>query len=148
MLPAETRYSVSEKELLSIVFATKQWRHILLNTPEPFKVFVDHKPLAGEIKKKNSASRLMRFKVALSEFNFEVIYRKGKDHGNPDGMSRIEEESQDGQKGECKPEVICVMVTRSKKREEAERQILQEEKQGRNLTGRRMSALRRMRKLS
>lgn len=119
MLLAETRYSLTEQEMLSIIFATWQWRHILLNTPEPVKVFVDHRPLAGEIKKKNSASRLMRFKVALSEFNFEIIYRKGKEHGNADGMSRIEEQI-DGTEEDTKPETICVVVTRAKKQEQKE----------------------------
>lgn len=43
----------------------------MLNTR--YKAVVDHKPLVGEIKKKNSPSRLMRFKLALSEYDVETL---------------------------------------------------------------------------
>lgn len=89
LLPAERNYSTTERELLSLVWACNRWRHILLNSP--FRAYVDHKPLTGEIRKKNSPSRLMRFKVALSDFDFEIVYKKGKEHGNADAMSRMDD---------------------------------------------------------
>lgn len=92
LLPAERRYSTTERELLGLVWSCNYWRHLLSNAS--FKAYIDHKPLIGEIKKKNSPTRLMRFKIALSDFNFEIIYRKGKDHGNADAMSRIEEKKE------------------------------------------------------
>lgn len=122
LLPAERRYSATEKEMLGVVWCCNNWRHLLMNTR--FKAFVDHRPLQGEIKKKNSPSRLMRFKIALSEFDFEVIYKKGKDHGNADGMSRLEESALEDELGnelnkdtdQINGGIIGVIMTRRRNR--------------------------------
>lgn len=90
LTPTERRYPVSDLEQLAVVFAVENWRHFL--SAQPFKVYTDHKPLAGELRKRSQSSRLMRYKLRLSEFNFEVIYRKGKNNGNADAMSRLGDE--------------------------------------------------------
>lgn len=106
----ERGYPVSDLEQLAVVFAVENWRHFL--TAQPFKVYTDHRPLAGDLKKKSQSSRLMRYKLRLSEFNFEVIYRKGKNNGNADALSRIEDDDE--------IIMIIMVITRSKARLMAE----------------------------
>lgn len=93
LLPAERRYAAVEREILGIVWSTDHWRHFLVSNR--FTCFTDSKPLQGEIKKKTLASRLLRFKLRLSEFDFEIKYRKGVDNGNADALSRILSKDED-----------------------------------------------------
>lgn len=120
----ERRYPVSDLEQLAVVFAVENWRHFL--TSGPFKVYSDHRPLAGELRKRSQSSRLMRYKLRLSEFNFEVIYRKGKDSANADALSRIEGETENSDGTENTSEEPCdsdeiimviMVITRSKARD-------------------------------
>lgn len=107
LTPTERRYNVTELKSYSIVFAVENWRHFL--TSRAFTVFSDHRALAGELRKKSQSSRLMRYKLRLSEYDFEVIYRKEKDNGNADSLSRAD--------GEIKEEdqiiMVIMVVTRS-----------------------------------
>lgn len=121
LTPVERRYPVTDTEQLAVVFAVEKWRHFL--TTLPFRVFTDHRPLAGELRKRSQSSRLMRYKLRLSEFNFEVIYKKGKENTNADALSRLEEE------GELEPQdeliMVIMIITRSKAREmELEAELL------------------------
>jgi len=42
MQPAERNYEIYDKELLAIVEALSKWRQYLLDTMEPFKIWMDH----------------------------------------------------------------------------------------------------------
>jgi len=42
---AERNYKIYDKELLAIVEALTKWRQYLLDTLEPFKIWMDHKNL-------------------------------------------------------------------------------------------------------
>lgn len=54
--PAERNYSNSERELLALTWATKNYRCYLLG--RPVKMFTDHKPLKGMLKAKDTTSSL------------------------------------------------------------------------------------------
>ena len=84
---AETRYSTTEKELLAIVWAVKYFRPYLYGNK--FKIITDHKPLAWLNSLKDTNSRLTRWRLRLSEYNFEIIHRSGKSNCNVDALSRI-----------------------------------------------------------
>lgn len=84
---AEKRYSTIEKELLAIVWATKHFRPYLYG--RKFIIYTDHRPLAWLNSFKEPNSKLTRWKLRLSEFNFEVIYKKGRQNTNADALSRI-----------------------------------------------------------
>lgn len=82
----------------------------------------------------------------MSEFDFQIIYRKGKEHGNADGMSRKEREKDD----ENTRQIICVIMTRAKKREmeeidenEARRINDEQPKKAQNIQRTRTMGLRR-----
>jgi hypothetical protein len=35
------------------------------------------------------SSRIMRLKLKLQEFEYTIVYKRGKENGNSDGMSRM-----------------------------------------------------------
>jgi len=41
----EANYSTYDKELLAIVRAVQEWRHILLSGEQPFEILTDHRNL-------------------------------------------------------------------------------------------------------
>lgn len=86
--PAETNYSTIEKELLAIVWATKYFRPYLFGTK--FKIITDHKPLQWLFSIKEPNSKLVRWRLKLEEYDYEIIYKKGKNNTNADSLSRIQ----------------------------------------------------------
>lgn len=85
---SEVNYSTIEKELLAIVWATKYFRPYLFG--RKFKILTDHKPLQWMMNLKEPNSRLTRWRLKLSEYDFTVMYKKGKCNTNADALSRIE----------------------------------------------------------
>lgn len=83
---AEIKYSTIEKELLAVVWATKYFRPYLFG--QKFTIYTDHRPLTWLFSLKDASSRLMRWRIKLEEFNFEIRYRKGVNN-NADAISRI-----------------------------------------------------------
>lgn len=95
----EQNYSTIEKELLAIVWATKYFRPYVFG--RKFYIETDHKPLQWLFSVKEPNSRLFRWKIKLSEYNYEIRYKKGRQNGNADALSRIqinhnEEENSNG----------------------------------------------------
>lgn len=84
----EINYSTIEKELLAIVWATKYFRPYLFG--RKFKILTDHKPLQWMMNLKEPNSRLTRWRLKLSEYDFTVLYKKGKMNTNADALSRVE----------------------------------------------------------
>ena len=64
---AESHYTTSEKELLSIVWATKYVRPYLYG--RKFKIVSDHKPLVWIMNVKDPGSWLMRWRILLAEYD-------------------------------------------------------------------------------
>lgn len=83
----EINYSTIEKELLAIVWGTKMFRHYLYGVK--FKIETDHRPLVWLTNFKEPNGRLIRWKIKLSEYNFEIIYIKGKENHVADALSRL-----------------------------------------------------------
>ena len=81
---AEANYSVIQRECFAIVWAMKQFRHYLLG--RTFQLMTDHAPLQwlGEQKMEGL---LCRWALAIQEFSFEIVYRKGSTNGNADALS-------------------------------------------------------------
>lgn len=90
---SEINYSVIEKELLAIVWATKYFRPYLFG--RKFKIVTDHKPLQWVMSLKEPGSRLTRWRLKLSEYNFTTVYKQGKKNTNADALSRIEINNED-----------------------------------------------------
>lgn len=84
----EQNYSTIEKELLAVVWATKYFRPYVFG--RKFLIETDHKPLQWLFSIKEPNSKLVRWRLKLSEFDYEIKYKKGILNGNADALSRIE----------------------------------------------------------
>jgi len=80
-------YSTTEKELLAIVWGMRYFKPYLYG--KHFLVVTDHKPLTWIMNVKDPGSRLLRWRIKLEEYDYEVIYRKGALNTNADALSRI-----------------------------------------------------------
>ena len=83
----EINYPVREKELLAIVWACKQYRPYLYG--KKFTIVTDHKPLTWVFNGKDPSSRLLRWRLKLEEFDYQVVYKPGVRNTNADALGRI-----------------------------------------------------------
>jgi hypothetical protein len=82
--PAQTRYTTTERELLSIVETLKEFRNILLG--QKIIVHTDHLNLTY---KHFNTERVMRWRLILEEYNPELRYIKGENNIVADALSRL-----------------------------------------------------------
>lgn len=85
---AEIKYSTTEKELLSIVWSTNYFRPYLFGVK--FQLITDHRPLVWLLNLKDPNSKLSRWRLKLSEYNFEIKHIPGKSNKVADALSRIQ----------------------------------------------------------
>ena len=83
--PAQTRYTTTERELLSIVETLKEFRNILLG--QEITVYTDHQNLTY---KNFNTERVMRWRLILEEFNPTLTYIKGENNIVADALSRLD----------------------------------------------------------
>lgn len=83
---AERNYSTIEKELLAIVWSVKHFRPYLYG--RKFKIRTDHQPLVWLMNLKDPSSRLMRWRIKLEEYEYEIEYLKGTSNAVADALSR------------------------------------------------------------
>jgi hypothetical protein len=86
--PSEVRYSATERELAGVVFGVRHFKHYLLGAPK-FRIRTDHKCLEYLANMKTENSRLTKWSLEMEMYNYEIIHRPGRLHGNCDGMSRL-----------------------------------------------------------
>lgn len=90
---SEEKYSAIEKELLAIVWACRYFRPYLYG--RKFTLYTDHKPLTYGLNLKDTNNRLVHWRLALSEFDYEICYRPGKQNQVADSLSRIRPNEQE-----------------------------------------------------
>ena len=81
---AQTRYTTTERELLSIVETLKEYRNILLG--QNIIVHTDHKNL---VYKHFNTERVMRWRLIIEEFGPDLRYIKGENNIVADALSRL-----------------------------------------------------------
>ena len=84
---AERNYSVTELELLSIVFAVTRWRHYLCG--RRVVVFTDHAALQYTLRARDLHGRLARWQLALCDLDITIVYRPGSQNAGADCLSRL-----------------------------------------------------------
>nr|GEV82999.1 reverse transcriptase domain-containing protein [Tanacetum cinerariifolium] len=88
MTEAESKYTMTEKEILAVVYAFEKFRsYLILNKSI---VYTDHSALKYLFAKKDSKERLLRWVLLLQEFTFKVVDTKGAENLAADHLSRLE----------------------------------------------------------
>lgn len=106
LTPAERNWSATELELNAIVFACRAFKCYILGRKT--KVYSDHMALRGQMKMLDTTARIVRLQQKLSEFDLEICYKKGKENGAADCLSRIPRSTNSSAGQES-----CFAVTRS-----------------------------------
>ena len=83
----ERQYSVIQRECLAVVYALKQFRHYLLG--HHFQLLTDHAPLQW-LSAQKMEGMLCRWALAMQEYDFHIVYRKGSLNANADALSRTD----------------------------------------------------------
>lgn len=93
---AERNYSQFDREALAIVFGVKEFHQYVYG--RFFTIETDHKPLTyvfgeGKSLPQMAASRVQRWSVFLSGYNYSMKYIKVRDNCNADCLSRLNSDS-------------------------------------------------------
>ena len=83
----ERNYEIYDKEMLAIIRALEEWRHILWSQQQPFEIWSDHKNLEYWRTARNLTRRQARWALTLSEYNFKIVHKLGKSQ-QADPLSR------------------------------------------------------------
>uniref|UniRef100_A0A8C5MZM0 Gypsy retrotransposon integrase-like protein 1 n=1 Tax=Leptobrachium leishanense TaxID=445787 RepID=A0A8C5MZM0_9ANUR len=86
--PTEARYDIGDRELLAIILALKEWRHLLEGSTCPFSILTDHKNLIYLSEAKRLNPRQARWALFLTRFDFLITYRPGSKNVKADALSR------------------------------------------------------------
>ncbi|GJY20869.1 reverse transcriptase domain-containing protein [Tanacetum coccineum] len=85
---AQTNYTVTEKELLAVVYAFEKFRSYLVLSKTI--VYTDHSALKYLFNKQDAKPRLIRWVLLLQEFTIEIHDKKGAENLAADHLSRLE----------------------------------------------------------
>nr|GEW55515.1 reverse transcriptase domain-containing protein [Tanacetum cinerariifolium] len=88
MTKAKSNYTITEKEMLAVVYAFEKFRSYLIMNKSI--VYTDHFALKYLFAKKDSKARLLRWVLLLQEFTFKMIDTKGAENLATDHLSRLE----------------------------------------------------------
>jgi hypothetical protein len=84
--PREQTKSTYDKEMLAIMHALVKWKQYLLGTK--FLVKMDHNSLKYFLTQKNFSSKQQKWVRKIQVFDFDILYKKGRQHLVVDGLSR------------------------------------------------------------
>ncbi|KRX14072.1 Retrovirus-related Pol polyprotein from transposon [Trichinella nelsoni] len=88
---SEQRHSSVEKEAYAIVEAIRKWRHYLLG--HHFHLITDQRSVAFMFNNKQAGKakndKIMRWRLELSPYSYDIIYRSGDLNTKADALSRI-----------------------------------------------------------
>lgn len=87
---SERHHSAVEKEAYAIIEAVRRWRHYLLGTH--FKLITDQRSVAFMYQQSHNSKikndKVQRWRIEMSQFSYDVVYRPGADNTVADALSR------------------------------------------------------------
>src|SRR5579859_301445 len=83
----EFNYTIHDKEATAIKYACREWRKFLLG--KWFPIFTDHRSLVYLKKQKDLNQRQIRLLEELAEYDYEILYKPGRENQVADALSRI-----------------------------------------------------------
>lgn len=86
--PAECNYEIHDKELLAVISALEEWRGELIGFKNTFIGLSDHKNLQHFMTSRKLSERQVRWSHTLSQFDFQLNFRAGKNSARLDALSR------------------------------------------------------------
>ncbi|KAI5746665.1 hypothetical protein M8J77_006124 [Diaphorina citri] len=95
---AEKNYSVTELELLAVIFAIKRFRPYIEGYP--ITCVTDHRSLQWLHSLKNPTARLSRWIMEMQGYEINFKHRSGRIHFIPDALSRINSPDEPPDEGE------------------------------------------------
>ena len=88
---SEYKHHPVEKEAAAIVESLREWRPFLLG--KHFTVITDQKAISymynTKLKSKIKNDKIARWRIELSQFSFDIVYRPGSENAAPDMFTRI-----------------------------------------------------------
>jgi len=93
LVPAEKNYFATEIEALGVVWAVTYLQPYLEGAE--FIVRCDHRALLSVLTSISLNARINRWRLQLSEYNYEIRHEPGKDHKVADALSRLPTEGLD-----------------------------------------------------
>ena len=89
---AEKNYSQLDKEACAVLFGVTKFHQLVYG--RPFLIKTDHKPLLGLLSPEKAlpqsvSPRLLRWRLQLGGYHYQLQYTAGKNIGNADGLSRL-----------------------------------------------------------
>ncbi|XP_043229845.1 uncharacterized protein K02A2.6-like isoform X2 [Amphibalanus amphitrite] len=100
LTPAERNYSQLDREALAIIFGVSKYHQYVYG--RKFVIKTDHKPLLGLLAPGKClpmvvSPRVLRWKLTLTGYDFDLQFVPGREIANADGLSRLPLPDTDGE---------------------------------------------------
>jgi len=85
---AERNYKIYDKEMLVIIRALDEWRHLVQGSKDKIEIWTDYKNLEYFLSAQRLNRRQARWSALLADYDFTLKHKPGKTMLKPDALSR------------------------------------------------------------
>ena len=98
--PAEKNYEIHDKEMLVIICALDEWRHIVQGSKDKIKMWTDHKNLKYFLSAQQLNRHQAHWSALLADYDFTLKHKLEKTMLKPDALS-CRPDHKDGMDNNC-----------------------------------------------